>query len=310
MEHTLINNDFALALRRMRRILPVLSFGLLIGTYLVSALIMGIFHSKDSESFGFTLAAYTVPLAIQAGRGTLVFFFQLNPMRIQRRYSFGVIAATALLLLSIVEAYFVMYPYGLSWTISVSTLMLIGWVIEVMILRETMFATQMELYQNQAQLLELKKFYLARNEFEKFVKELPNLDLATMQARHYHSIGVNPPSSSDSEKLFEDTNSFDEQVNIEELFENKAIFYGVKIDMDDPFLERNLARLESRFQERYQASLEKEVVREKEGLPTHRTIQRSIEQNRERLKITRRLRQRVMARPKGMSKRVNGEMRV
>lgn len=173
MEHTLVNHDFERAVRQMRRVLPMLSFGLLIGTYLVSALIMGIFHAQDAPSIGFAIAAYLVPLAIQAGRGTLVFFFQLNPARIQSKFSFGIIAATALLILSLCEAVLVMLPYGLSWTISVSTLMLIGWVIEIMILRETTFATQMELYQNPAQWQELRNFYIARNEFERFVKGLP-----------------------------------------------------------------------------------------------------------------------------------------
>ena len=173
MEHTLVNHDFERAVRQMRRVLPLLSFGLLIGTYLISALIMGIFHAQDAPSTGFKIAAFLVPLAIQMGRGTLVFFFQLNPARIQSKFSFGIIAATALLILSLCEAVLVMLPYGLSWTISVSTLMLIGWVIEIMILRETTFATQMELYQNQAQWRELRNFYIARNEFERFVKGLP-----------------------------------------------------------------------------------------------------------------------------------------
>ncbi|MBK8193483.1 MAG: hypothetical protein IPK76_09815 [Lewinellaceae bacterium] len=157
----------------MRRILPMLSFGLLISTYLVSALIMGIFHAEAAPNLGFKVAAFLVPLAIQAGRGTLVFFFQLNPAHLQSKYSFGIIAATALLLLSLCEAFFVMMPYGVSWTISVSTLMLIGWVIEIMILRETTFATQMESYQNQAQWQELRNFYIARNEFEQFIKGMP-----------------------------------------------------------------------------------------------------------------------------------------
>lgn len=174
MENSLVNRDFERLIRQMRRILPMLSFGLLIGTYLVSALIMGIFYAETAPNLGFKVAAFLVPLAIQAGRGTLVFFFQLNPAHLQSRFSFGIIAATILLLLSLCEALFVMLPYGISWTISVSTLMLIGWVIEIMILRETTFATQMELYQNQAQWQELKNFYIARNEFEQFIKGLPD----------------------------------------------------------------------------------------------------------------------------------------
>jgi hypothetical protein len=52
--------------------------------------------------------------------------------------------------------------------------MLIGWVIEIMILRETTFTTQMARYQNQAQWQELKNFYRARNEFDRFIKGMPD----------------------------------------------------------------------------------------------------------------------------------------
>ena len=180
MESMLVNHDFERAIRRMRRILPALSFGLLIGTYIISALIMGIFHAENSPNLGFKVAAFLVPLAIQAGRGTLVFFFQLNPARIQTKFSFGVIAATTLLLLSLGEAYFVMQPYGISWTISVSTLMLIGWVIEIMILRETMFATQMELYRNREEWQAMKDFYRARREFEQFMNGTMNISPAAL----------------------------------------------------------------------------------------------------------------------------------
>lgn len=172
MQNTLVNRDFERAVKRLRRILPKLSFGLLIGTYLISALIMGIFHAQNAPNTGFMIAAFLVPLAIQAGRGTLVFFFQLNPARIQSRYSMGIIAATVLLALSLWEAWLVMSPFGLSWTVSVSTLMLIGWVIEIMILKETMFATQMQLYQNKEQWKDLHQFYVARNDFDQFMDEL------------------------------------------------------------------------------------------------------------------------------------------
>lgn len=172
MNTTLINRDFEQAVKRLRRILPKLSFGLLIGTYLISALIMGIFHAEKANNIGLVIAAFLVPLAIQAGRGTLVFFFQLNPSRIQSRFSMGIVAATALLILSLWEAWLVMNPYGLAWTVSVSTLMLIGWVVELMILKETMFATQMQLYQNKEQWIELHDFYIAQKDFEQFMEQL------------------------------------------------------------------------------------------------------------------------------------------
>lgn len=197
MSNTLVNRDFDRAVKQMRRILPRLSFSLLIGTYLISALIMGIFHSAHAPNIGFTVAAFLVPLAIQAGRGTLVFFFQLNPARIQSRFSMGIVAATALLLLSLWEAYLVMIPYGMSWTVSVSTLMLIGWVIELMILKETMFATQMELYQNKEQWQELKDFYVAKAEFEEFMDDLyegKRPSVPSPEEPKAEEGGVNPPT--------------------------------------------------------------------------------------------------------------------
>lgn len=172
MQNILINDDFGKSIKRLRSILPVLSFSLLIITYLISAVIMGIFHAQIAPNLGFTIAAFLVPLAIQAGRGTLVFFFQLNPAHIQGRLSFGIIAATVLLILSLVEAYLVMTPYGLSWIISVCTLMVIGWVIEVMILKETIFATQIELFQDKERWHEVQRFYVAQTELQKFIKDI------------------------------------------------------------------------------------------------------------------------------------------
>ncbi|WP_367389049.1 hypothetical protein [Lewinella sp. LCG006] len=172
MNNILINQDFENAIKRLRAILPKLSFALLIATYLISALIMGIFHAQNATDVGMKIAAFLIPLAIQTGRGTLVFFFQLNPARLQDQISIGIIAATVLLLLSLWEAWLVMSVYGLAWTVSVGTLMIIGWVIEVMILKETLFTTQMQLYQNKAQWQELQEFYLARAELHRFMQDV------------------------------------------------------------------------------------------------------------------------------------------
>lgn len=185
--HSLVNRDFQRSVKTLRRILPKLAFSLLISTYLISALMMGVFHAQNAPNLGFIIAAFALPLAIQAGRGTLVFFFQLNPARIQSHYSMAIIAATLLLVLSIWEAVVILEPYGFSWMLSASTLMLIGYIIEIMILRETMFATQMELYQNKAQWDELKAFYVARNEFQSFMDalmdgETPELPYSTQTA--------------------------------------------------------------------------------------------------------------------------------
>ena len=179
---TLINEDFGRAIHQLRRILPKLSFGLVIATYLISALIMGIFHSQNSPYISFKVAAFLVPLAIQIGRGTLVFFFQLNPSRIQGRYSMAVIAATVLLTLSLWEAWLVMSPYGFSWAISVSTLMFIGWIIEIMILKEIQFTTQMELYTNKDQWEELQAFYIAQAKMKQFMRDLRDGQLPVVES--------------------------------------------------------------------------------------------------------------------------------
>ena len=62
------------------------------------------------------------------------------------------------------------------------------------------------------------------------------------------------------------------------------------MDKGDPFLERNLARLEMRFQERFHASAVKELNRRDEGKAPHQTTLRSMNENMERLEITRMLR--------------------
>ena len=191
MQNILINDDFSKSIRRLRALLPKLSFGLLIATYLISAIIMGIFHAQKAPNIGFTIAAFLVPLAIQAGRGTLVFFFQLNPAHIQGKYSFGIIAATTLLVLSLIEAFLVLSPYGFSWIISVSTLMGIGWVIEIMILKETIFATQIELFQDKERWEEVKSFYIARSKLQQFLDDL----------NHGKVMALSPPDQKEKEEL-------------------------------------------------------------------------------------------------------------
>lgn len=55
-------------------------------------------------------------------------------------------------------------------------------------------------------------------------------------------------------------------------------------------MKRNLARLEIRFLERFQSSVEKEKVRSEQGKPAHKTILQSIEENRQRLEQVRMIR--------------------
>jgi hypothetical protein len=259
MENTLINQDFERSIKRLRQILPKLAFGLLIGTYLISAIIMGFFHAKNAPELGFKIAAFCVPLVIQAGRGTLVFFFQLNPSKKRRKFSFGILAATLLLILSMVEAFLVMYPYGLSWTVSVLTLMIIGWLIEVMILEEISFATKLELSQSQSELERLVQCY----------GSLENVEAILRASK------TSPPPNNEKEEPKEEGEK-------EPIFSDDS-FYGIKIDRNNPMLTHNVLRLKNRFQERYDDSIKKAEARKKEGKAPHQAIERSIKENKERL---------------------------
>lgn len=79
-------------------------------------------------------------------------------------------------------------------------------------------------------------------------------------------------------------------IDVAHLIQSEAIFYGVPLKKGDPFLERNLARLEKRFIERYEDSLKKETKRRGRGRPMHKTVLRSLKENKERLEIVRNLR--------------------
>jgi hypothetical protein len=283
MAHTLINQDFGNSVLTLRKVLPKLSFGLLIGTYAISAIIMGIFHAESANSIAFKIAAFLVPFAIQAGRGALVFFFQLNPIHLQHRLSFGTIAATILLLLSLWEAYAVMSAYDLSWVISVSTLMLIGWIIEIMLLRETAFATRWELYQNKELWAELKGFYAAQQELEAIVKS-GALPLAVEKKKEeVETIIRTLPNREDQET--QDEVSFESATST-----IPGEYYGVQLDANNPYLSINLNRLEHRFLDRYHKSVQKDEARRQSGKSSHQTTLQSIKDNKERFEQVRRYR--------------------
>lgn len=71
---------------------------------------------------------------------------------------------------------------------------------------------------------------------------------------------------------------------------SKSNFYGVPLDTSDPFLERNLARLEKRFGQRHQLSVTRETLRQQSGKSPHKTTRLSIEENKNRLEAVKQLR--------------------
>ena len=71
-------------------------------------------------------------------------------------------------------------------------------------------------------------------------------------------------------------------------------FYGVNLDRNDPFLRHNLNRLEKRFRERYYSSMQKKLKREKAGKAIHKTMAKSILDNRKRIVMTRTIKKLIL----------------
>ncbi len=57
----------------------------------------------------------------------------------------------------------------------------------------------------------------------------------------------------------------------------------MNLDENDPYLRRNLSRLEDRFRKRYYSSVQKDIKRRKKGKPSHKSTLKSIKENRQRL---------------------------
>ncbi|MEL6720550.1 MAG: hypothetical protein AAFO82_01605 [Bacteroidota bacterium] len=62
------------------------------------------------------------------------------------------------------------------------------------------------------------------------------------------------------------------------------------LDKDDPHLEFNLARLEKRFKQRYEESVQKNLKRQQMGRQLHQTTLRSMKDNQKRMEMVKVLR--------------------
>jgi len=161
-------------IRGIRRVMPTLAAALLIGVYLVSAAAGGMFLSKLMASMtGGMILAYAIGAAIQATRAALVFFAQLNPNRPSFSH-IGEIVAVVMGIISIAEILSLVggadlpYPVG----VSLSILMAAGVGIELFLLREIKFATELELFSNREYWAELKNFYRARRDLKNYLSQL------------------------------------------------------------------------------------------------------------------------------------------
>jgi hypothetical protein len=170
------NAEFMRMVQHIRRIMPSLAGILLVVVYAVSAVAGGMFLAKLMGGFkGGALLAYAIGTAIQATRATLVFFPQLNPTRPSFSLAgefiavfMGIIAIVEIL--SLIKVSGLPYPVG----VSLSVLMLAGIGVELFLLREIRFATEIQLFGNRAYWQELKDYYTARAELKIQLDELKN----------------------------------------------------------------------------------------------------------------------------------------
>jgi len=168
------NKSFARMIRIIRKVMPALAAALLIGVYVVSAIAGGMFLAQLMAAMSGGIAlAYAIGAAIQATRASLVFFAQLNPTRPSFSHV-GEVIAVIMGVISIAEILSLVSAAGLPYpvAISLSILMAAGVGIELFLLREVRFITEMQLFSDRSYWGELRDFYKARNEFRAFLDQL------------------------------------------------------------------------------------------------------------------------------------------
>lgn len=179
------NKDFQRMIKHIRKALPYLATFLLIGVYVVSAAAGGVFLSQlmNTVPGGITLA-YAIGVAIQATRATLVFFPQLNPTRPSFSLA-GEVIAVSMGVISITEIIFLVIENGLAAPVagSLSVLMLAGVGVELFLLREIKFATEIELFGDESHWNNLQSFYQARKEFKVRLDQLKDIEFEPTTAQ-------------------------------------------------------------------------------------------------------------------------------
>lgn len=172
------NVKFHRTVKRFRAVMPAMAVILLAVVYLIAAIAEGLFLGEllEKTSFGVYLA-FGISIAIQATRGLLVFFPQLNP----NRPSFGnqgEAIAAVMGLIAIGSIWGVVNAIGLHHAvgISLSILMLAGVGVEIYFLKEIKYATETELAGDKEYWQEMKNFAYARREFQQFMSALEDYE--------------------------------------------------------------------------------------------------------------------------------------
>ncbi len=191
------NAQFIRMIQSIRKAMPGLAGVLLVAVYLVSAIAGGMFLSTLLATIkGGTALAFAIGFSIQFTRATLVFFPQLNPSRPAFGYA-GEAIAVIMGIISIAEILSLVSASGLPYpvAVSLSILMLAGIGVEIFLLREIRFATEISLYGNRQWWAELQQFYRARESFRRELETLRN------EAAGIQSPGAPPHQAPDPDQL-------------------------------------------------------------------------------------------------------------
>lgn len=170
------NAQFVALVASVRRVMPTLAAVLLITVYAISAAAAGMFLSGKTLLGGISggvALAYFVGAAIQATRGLLVFFGQLNPSR-PTLSNAGEVLAVVFGALSIFEIYHLSSAAGMGFpvVVSMSILMLAGVGIEIYLLQEVRFLTELRLFQDSGYWAQIEGYYQAKRDFKDKIEAL------------------------------------------------------------------------------------------------------------------------------------------
>lgn len=189
----LVNRDFARLVKQLRRILPYLAIALLTIVYTVSGVSEGLFLSDLMKKIPLHL-----PLALAIGGSTqltrmlLVFFPQLNPNKPVTGYT-GEIVAILMGVISIVSITKLVLANEMSIAVatSLSILMAAGVGVEIYLLKEIRFYTDMELFRNKGWWSGLQDFMIAQRDFKIMKDNLRDGQTGTVPGVR----NLNPPAA-------------------------------------------------------------------------------------------------------------------
>jgi membrane protein YdbS with pleckstrin-like domain len=181
------NKSFERATKRLQKIMPLLAWIVLITVYVVSAITEGILLAHHLQPMALAIA---IAGSIQLSRGTVVFFFQCNPNRIDFSRK-GEIIAVAMGLISIgsIITLVVQNNMNIGAAVPLAVLMLIGIIVEINLLGQVRYASERELCSNQQYWKDLQQFEGNRQMLKLFMEELRDMEYEDFQDQLDEALG-------------------------------------------------------------------------------------------------------------------------